>query len=281
MLVVCAVVLSLLLAALTISFAANAERIRSGFEGERSRRLAAEAELKVQQTQDSLETANLQKQVEALNTRVSELTRENSTLQQERTTLRADVERANAEKESVRARIDQLAATNETQAAVIKSYRDEVQGLRDAFAAGAKREVDLVDRINDLESAREVLEQTARALQEQLTEARTQLQTAQQGVSATTARAGSPIENLGPLVRARVTSTFRDDAGRDMVIISEGSNRGVRENTFMNVVRGGTQYVAKLVVTRVEPGQSVCRVDLLAPGMTSIAVGDDVLSRLQ
>lgn len=277
-LIVFCAILSLILAALTMAFATNASAIRKSVGDEQARRIAAEtavASNAQQWAQEKLGWADVRSGLEQ-----SEAAARNdvSKLQAERTDLRARLEASQADAAAIRNQIAQLGATTDTQAALIKAYRDEVTGLREAMLTGSKKEIELVDRINDLESAREVLEQSARALKEQLEELKLVNQGLQQngGMAASSIATSAPRELPGPLVRARIVETFRSPAGEEMVVLDEGSNRGIKENIAMNVTRGD-QFVAGIVITTVEPGRSVGRVTL---GKMAVSRDDVVLSRL-
>lgn len=282
-LVVFCAILSLLLAALTMAYASNASAIRASVQNEQAARVAAQTEAASQIAQSSQLQLAIADRLKGMEDELAAEKRNVSGLQAERTSLRADLERATAEASAIRNQISQLGATTDTQAALIKNYRDEVTSLREALLGAQKKEIELVDRINDLESAREVLEQNARALKEQLEEAKLTLQAAQQGGSAANSAAAAKIarELPGPLVRARVADVFRSPAGDDMIVINEGANRGIKENALMNVVRNGDQFVASVVITAVEPSRAVGRVNLYAQKGQSIAKDDMVLSRLE
>lgn len=277
-LIVFCAILSLILAALTMAFATNASAIRRSVGDEQARRIAAEtavASNAQQWAQEKLAEADRRKTAETAQATAEARV---ATVEAERTDIRSQLEAARANAAAIQSQIAQLGATTDTQAALIKAYRDEVTALRAAMFTSGKKEIELVDRINDLESAREVLEQSARALKEQLEELKLVNQSLQQngGVASTTAATNIPRELPGPLVRARVVETFRSPAGEDMVVIDEGSNRGLKENIAMNVTRGD-QYVAGIVITAVEPGRSIGKVTL---GKMSVTRDDVVLSRL-
>src|SRR5262249_53271655 len=157
-------------------------------------------------------------------------------------------------------------AANQVQSELIKNMTGEVSKLRDDNVKAAKREIELVDRINDLTSQREVLEQNARALKEQLEETKLALQSAQQGGSAGAAGRAEPRELAGPLVRAKVVEVVPSATG-GLVVISEGSNRGLKENTLMNVTRGSDQYIGSIILTRVEPTSAVGEIRLTKDGV--------------
>lgn len=281
-LVVFCAVLSLLLAALSMSYATNADRLKASIESERVLRLSSESTYKDQITSAASERVTLEQKLQAAQNDKASLQQQLSTLHAERTDLRSQVERAKADADAIRNQISQLGATADTQAALIKNYRDENSKLRDDLVKASKREIDLVDRVNELTGQREVLEQNARALKEQLEEAKLSLQAAQQG-GAGGALTGAtavtePREFVGPLVRATVTEVTPSPTG-DLVVINEGSNRGLKENTLMHVIRGN-DFVASIALVRVEPNSAVGRITLTRKGM-QVLKDDVVLSRIE
>lgn len=276
-LVVFCAILSLLLAALTMAFAANANAIKESFNGERAGRIAAESAAKNEVAQFAQERVTAEERFRTLQTELAERSRNVSELQRERTELIAQREALASEVASIRNQIAQLGATTQTQASVITNYHQEVTSLRNEMLAASKREIDLVDRINDLESAREVLEQNSRALKEQLEEAKLAMQNAGRGGSS--GSADEPRELAGPLVRARVLDVMKSPSGDDLVVISEGANRGLKPNALLHIVRGGDTFIGSVVITSVEPGQAVGRLNLYGKP-TSVQTGDTVLSRL-
>jgi hypothetical protein len=280
-LIVFCAVLSLLLAALTMSYAANASILRANVNYEKNAAATAMAEAHLMQTQSGKLQGDLELQTRSLQDMIASQVKEISTLESERTDLRSRVQQAQADADRGQSQIAQSMAAAQTQTALIKNYRDEVTTLRDQMLAREKREIELLDKISDLSSSREVLEQSARALKEQLEEIKLQNQSLQQaaagGGAVTNMAATMPREMAGPLVRARVTKVFKNPAGEDMVVINEGSNRGIKENVLMNVSRNDG-FVASIVITTVEPTQSVGRVSNVR---TSPVQQDDVvLSRL-
>jgi predicted nucleic acid-binding Zn-ribbon protein len=277
-LVVFCAVMSLLLAALSMAYATNADRIKASLEHERTYRLSTEAEMRDQVTGAATEKAKLQQQLQASETEKAAINQELSNLRSQRTDLLSQVERAKADADAIRNQVAQLGATADTQAALIKNYRDEVTRLRDDLVKASKREIELVDRVNELTGQREVLEQNARALKEQLEEAKLSIQSSQQGGPAAMTAVTEPREFTGPLVRATVTEVTAGPTG-DLVVINEGSNRGLKDNTLMHVIRGN-DFVASIVLIRVEPNSAVGRITLTRKGM-QVLKDDVVLSRIQ
>ena len=282
-LIVFCAVLSLLLAALTMAYAANANILKASIRTEQTLKQAAMADASQQVSQAGLLNADQGKTIVSLNDMIASKEKDIANLTGERTQLRTEVQRSQADADRATSQIQQLNATGQTQAALIKSYRDEVTALREGGLATERRSIELQDKINDLSSQREVLEQNARALKEQLEELKLANSTLAQnaasgGVTNLASKSGStPRELPGPIVRARVSEIFRSPAGDDMVVISEGSNRGLKENIQMNISRGDA-FIASIVLTRVDPTKAVGRVTF-KPG--SISVDDTVLSRLE
>ncbi|MBX3387354.1 MAG: hypothetical protein KF768_12355 [Phycisphaeraceae bacterium] len=277
-LVVFCAILSLLLAALTMAYAANADALRKAYKNEQSARIAAEVSSKMEVTQAAERHAKDQSGLVSLQNELSNKEQALSNLRAENSRLNAENEQLKGQIAAGQSQFQQITALGETQAALIRQYSEEIRTLRDDLVSGAQREIELVDRINELESIREVLEQNQRALREQLEESRLALLQAQQGGLANGLGTAAIVrENVGPLIRARVVETFSSPTG-DMVVISEGANRGVRENTRMHIVRG-SQFIGSIVITAVEPTKSAGRIELLNDS-ARVQRDDTVLSRL-
>lgn len=282
-LIVFCAVLSLLLSALTIAYVGNNTALVQSVKNLQARASAAEATAASEIAQYATEKTVQAERLTAIQNELATRIKSINELESERVTLRAEKQQASADAASIRNQISQLGATADTQAAMIKAYRDEVTTLREALLSAQKREIELVDRVNELDSAREVLEQNARALKEQLEESKLKLAQAQQnaaggGLTARTAE-NAPREITGTVVRARVDEIFRSPTGDTMVVISEGSNRGIKENALMHIIRGTDEFVGSVVITVVEPGRSVGKLNSYGRGNT-VQVNDTVLSRL-
>lgn len=277
-LIVFCAVLCLLLSALTVSYASNADRVAKALRDEEAGRLAAEAAAATELAKLGQERAEATHKIENLNAALSARDQQINELQRERAMLVAAKEEAVAAAAAIRNRIDQLVATVDNQATIIKGYRDEVAALRNEQLQASRREIELVDRINDLQSQTEVLEQTARALREQLAEAQMAVQMAAAGGTSGTGRTG-PFESTGPLIRGRISEVLNSPSGHQLAMIDVGSQSGVQENMLMNITRGG-QFIGTMVITRVDPRQAIGRIELVS-GNQKVSENDVVLSRLQ
>ena len=277
-LVVFGVVLALLLSALVISYASSADNIASSFKAERDAKLAITSELGSVQAELAERRSALAIAKEGSDNAKADLIKEINSLQTERATLLGRVKEAELAAESIKNQISGLGETAKTNATLIKSLTDETSGLRKAQLDATKRETELVDRLNDLESQRQVLQQTTRALQEQLGEAKLSLETAKSGTTASAGSTLASIESIGPRLVGRVTKLEKLPSGEDLIEINIGSAAGVRENQKLNIVRNG-QFLGSLIVTKMDLQKAVGRIDRLGL-KTEINVDDMVLSRL-
>jgi hypothetical protein len=274
-LVFAAAVLSLVLAALTISYSVNADRIVKSLQGERNLRIAADAKANASEFQLSEETGRLQRSIDDKDKTLTNLQSQIAQLQTERARLDNDLKTAQVSQSSFENKIAQLGETTKTQQDLITSYRNEVTKLREEELGFRKREIELVDRINDLESNRETLQQATRALQEQLAEARLAINAGKEGNGG---QIGQPGILPGPVVRGRVVKTMKDEASGDTLAqIDLGSNDQMRDNLKLFIARGDT-YLGDLVLIKTDLRWSVGRVRL---PQGEIRDGDTVVSRLR
>lgn len=253
-LVVFAVVLSILLSALTVAFSANAERIKGQYQAIEAGRNAALADKRASDAQHSEERARLQEEIDSVNQQLNEVISEKASLQQESARLLAQAKQAELQLQSVQARIDQLAATGSTQALLISSYRDELSKLRQDELHSKQREIQLADQINDLSGQLEVSIDAGRALQEQLAELQQQSGTARVAGGRALPAPGAPI-------RARITKTQTAPNGDLLVEIDAGSNDRLSKNMELTIVQDD-RFAGVLTLTSVDLNQAVGRVSL-------------------
>lgn len=271
-------ILSVLLASLTIAYSANADTLRDAVANEIRLRKVAEGELAAERTLVQDEKRTLVSAKEAADRKVADLERQITDLEQERSRLQSETVRARFDDQAEKNRLDNLTATASANAEMIKALNDELAALRQSQVQSARRETELIDRLNDLESQRQVLQQSTRALQEQLAEARLQLEQARTGGPGT-GTANQPFVATGPLVQARVQEVRATPAGEELAVISEGASAGLRPNQKLSIIRGG-QFIASLVIVSVDVQQAVGRVDKLGRTVT-VQADDLVLSRLE
>lgn len=277
-LVVLGALLSVLLAALTIAFSANADAVRAALVSEQNARAAAVQSANDANSLAGQQIASLQKGKETAESKAADFERQIKDLQNERATLLAEVETARFGDQSLKNQIDSLTAQAQANAAIIKALNDEAGKLRGEQVASARRETELVDRLNDLESQRQVLEQNTRSLQEQLAEARLTAEQARTGSAATGPGGLTAFASTGPLVQARVVSLVTSPNGEELAELDQGSSAGLKAGQRLSVVRDG-RFVASITLTTLNLQRSVGRVDRLGRPV-EVRGGDLVLSRL-
>lgn len=253
-LVVFAVVLSILLSALTVAFSANAERIKGQYQSIEADRNSVLTDKRASDAQHSDERARLQGEIDSVNQQLNAVISEKASVQQESSRLLAQAKQAELQLQSVQARIDRLAATGSTQAILISSYRDELSSLRQGELHSKQREIQLADQINDLSGQLEVSIEASRALQEQLAELQQQSGTAQ-----ASSRRGLPA--AGALIRARITKTQLAPNGDLLAEIDAGTNDRLSNNMELTIVQDN-RFAGVLTLTSVDLNQAVGRVSL-------------------
>ncbi|MEO0511754.1 MAG: hypothetical protein AAF108_02510 [Planctomycetota bacterium] len=270
---VMATVLALVVATLASFQSLNAGKIRGEFENIQTRQRANEASLQSQATEESEQITSLRVERQALTDEITQLRTDLTELENEKIQAEARERKAVADAVQVTRQIGQLAQTVETQQALIASYREEVQDLRAGELAFRKREIDLVDRLNDLESQNGVLDQTVRALQVELADLQGRIAQGNGGTGdeGIVEIFGDPI--TGEVVRVR------DDAGRQIAQIDLGSRDRMRNRARLYILRG-KDFLAQLILEDVDLDSAVGVVDTLGEAI-SIRPGDTVVTSLE
>lgn len=260
--IVGAAVLSVLLAALVMAYSVNVKEIRDEHANMLAARQAAETSLANQTTQFGSERTKLLETINSLQTEAVALRQASAQLQAENSAARTDKFRADANVESITQKIAQLAETNKTLTSLIEKYRDEVTTLREAELKYRKREIELVDRNNDLESQKEVLDGQARALSEQVVELRAQIESANSGVSPTDIASQTP--QALKAFRGRITEVKRDPkTGETLAEINLGTNDGVKDKMELWLARDNSALLGRLTVIKADLRTAVGRFDSL------------------
>lgn len=278
-LVVFAAILAVLLGALTMAYSVNASRVTDQYRWAMDEAAGAKAARNTESTLWKEETSQLNLQKESLKNQTTELENTIRSLQQEKGQLAATIRSVEADRDAIRAMIDQIAATGQTQAALIKSYRDEVTKLRENELAYRRKEIELVDRLNDVESQLEVSQAGTRALQEQLVELRRNVE-AMGGVRPGDTATGSPSDPYRPAftVNGKVLSTGKDVNGSSTATINLGSNNQVKVPMKLSIVRGD-KFIANLVIFQTDLQQSIGTIDYLnQKEVVAVQPGDEVRS---
>jgi hypothetical protein len=272
-LVVFAAILCVLLAALTMAYSVNAERIVADYRAQVNARLAADEGAKAQIAAAKAEGDAKQAMIAELQGKLTSISNQVQALESELAQKRLEVNQARLAGDDKNAQLTQLATSNQTQAKLIDSYRGEVTKLRDSELAFRKRETELGDRINDLESSSEVKDGSIRALQEQLAE----LQRAVNSGGTAVSGGATPSGPYTPSIRISGKVLQVQNAGpngKPYATINVGANNQVKENMKLAISRNG-QFLANLVVTKADLQWAVGEINTLGQKV-DVREGDTV-----
>jgi small-conductance mechanosensitive channel len=278
--VLIASVLSIMMAALAISYSVNADRITADYNDSQAAAVAAINDQAAQKAAHGQERAALQEDKNKLQDELASRDADTRRLEASNSELRIALRQAEAARESISSKIAQLGVTTETQAKIIDEYKTELSRLREAELSWRNDKIDLEKSLSDLESQVIVYEQVKRALQEQIEELRLAMNNLQNGGSSASASVQTPTEISGPLIRGSIDEVLVDqDSGDTLVKINLGSNDRIRENTRLYIHRDNTIYLGELVIFSVDLNHAVGRVAYVAKDQ-SIRAGDQVMSKI-
>jgi predicted nucleic acid-binding Zn-ribbon protein len=269
-LVVLAAVLSVLLSGLAIAYTSNADRIVSQLKSAEAAAAAARAAKNEALTVAQRDLESVRGEKSDLEDDLQQLRQENSQLRGENDTLRADKLRCEQTAAAYEARIDQFVAIVEAQQRLSDARAEELQALRERVLDYTRREIELTDRINDLDGELEVSRETNRSLQEQVV----MLRQDASGVAEDTTGVATLRAPRG--FRGRVTGVQTEGDGGVLVQINAGLNDQLRQRMKLNVVRDGG-FVGSVVLEVVDLNESVGRLELLRDGAGAVQSGDLVL----
>lgn len=266
-----AAVLSILLAALVMTYSVNVKALRDDHSNQVAARLEAQAtkDAQIAMAADERNRWALDKQAAAaerqsLLDQVAQLQRDNSQLRTEKT-------QAEAARDTVTNKISELGATTKTLTAMVESMREEQKTLRENEMRTRVKEIQLLDKNNDLVAQLDVLTQQSRALQEQVVEQKRQMEMIRAG-GESAGDVDRPIALRS--FKGRVTEVRRDpNTGELHAQINLGSNDGVRDRMELSLARG-SQFLGKLIVLKTDLQWAVGRVDTL--GVTDPQTGKSV-----
>jgi DNA repair exonuclease SbcCD ATPase subunit len=262
---------------MAVVYAVNVDRVRSAYVSLQAKEAATNAiysntasAAATAQTKSAAQLAEVQN---ALNDAVAA----NRSLQQEQANLLTAKNKAEAALSSIESKIAELGETVRTQAALITSYRDENSSLRNNELTYRQRALEMDERLSDLESQREVLDQRYKATLEQIADLQKQLSS---GGTATASAGGAsqPFVYSGPRIQGSIEEVQQDAAtGRQLVRLNVGTNDRVAKSMKFLVVRDN-QFLCNVVVTQPDLRWSIGVIDTLNKNV-DVRPGDQVLSR--
>lgn len=273
-----AAVLSIMMAALAISFSVNADRILADYDNALAKTQAAESSLAAHSAGWDQAKSTLNEDLNSMADELASRDADTRRLEAANSELRIGLRQAESERVSITSKIAQLGVTTETQANIIAEYKDELSRLRLAELNYRDEKIDLEKQLGDLESQVIVFTQNNRMLNEQLTEMRRLVDNP--GASTTVAFDNTSTEIAGAPISGRIDEVRSDpNTGDRLVKINLGTNDRVSNNSRMYVHRNGSTYLGELVVFKVDMNHAVARIAYTVPGQ-SIREGDQVLSKL-
>ncbi len=274
-----AAVLSILMAALSISYTVNTDRVVADYRNAMARADLAVNDMNSLRSSSSQLVAAKEEELSAARNELASRDADIRRLEAANSELRIGLRSAESARESITAKIAELGVAVETQARIIDEYKNELSRLRRAELDYRDERLDLEKQLSDLESQVIVYEQVKRALEEQLTEVRATLANTTTGGATTTAARIGPTDVPGPQIRGSIDQVTNDPStGQLLVKINLGTNDRVRENSRLYVHRGQT-YLGELVVFQVDLNHAIARMAYTVPGQ-AIRANDSVLSRL-
>jgi len=279
-LVVVAAILSVLLSGLVVAYSFNYRTVKDDYQslvGLNSSLNATIAEHSAVLNRQQLAAERSQN---ALQSEISSLRSQLDTVQGTIADLRRENERLRVAEGASSARIDEFTALLGTYADLDEKRSDELDRLRERQLASAQREIEYLDRINDLSGQLENATETNRSLQIQLAQLREQLETAQFGTVGTVATAGTRegARRAPASFRGRVLNVRTDASGITYASINAGTSDQLSERMRFNIVRDG-QFIATVQLQRVDINEAMGIVDTLGREV-QIREGDIVLPTL-
>lgn len=279
-LVVVAAILSVLLSGLVVAYSFNHRAVKDDYQqlvGLNNSLNATIAEHSAVLNRQQLAAERSQN---ALQSEISSLRSQLDTVQGTIADLRRENERLRVAEGASSARIDEFTALLGTYAELDERRSDELDRLRERQLAAAQREIEYLDRINDLSGQLENATETNRSLQIQLAQLREQLETAQFGTAGTMATSGTRegVRRAPADFRGRVLSVRTDASGITYAAINAGTSDQLAERMRFNIVRDG-QFIATVQLQRVDINEAMGIVDTLGRDV-QIREGDIVLPTL-
>ncbi len=274
-----AAVLSIMMAALAISYSVNADRVVDDYRDAVARADAAKSGLAAAEAANAQQTSALKENISMLEDELASRDADTRRLEASNSELRIALRQAEAGRESISSKIAQLGVAVETQAKIIDEYKDRITNLTEEVLSFRDERIDLERALSDLESQVIVYEQVKRALQEQLEELRT-IANAQQPGGSQVAGFQAPVEVAGPPIRGSIDQVSTDPAsGERLVQINLGTNDRIRKNSRLYIHRSNSIYLGDIIVVSVDTNHAVGRISYSVPGQT-IRTGDQVISKL-
>jgi peptidoglycan hydrolase CwlO-like protein len=276
-LVVVAAILSVLLSGLVVAYSFNYRTVKDDYQKLVGLNNSLNSTIAEHSAVLNRQQAAADRAQAALQSEISSLRSQLDTVQGTIADLRRENERLRVAEGASNARIDEFNAVLSTYAELDRKRSDELDQLRERQLTLAQREIEYLDRINDLTGQLENATETNRSLQIQLAQLREQLESAQSTMSGSVANASSRdvVRRAPANFRGRVISAQTDSTGVIYATINAGSSDMLTERMRFNIVRDG-QFLATVLLHRVDLNESLGVVDTHGRNV-QIREGDIVL----
>lgn len=183
---------------------------------------------------------------------------------------------------SIEAKLAVLASSVQASQKLTDNLVGELRTIRNDAAADAKRVIDLDERLRDVDAQLEVAVSARRALQEELSQLRTELTTAVRDVSSYKQKFGTLITEIPPPPLSDLDATVvtvRRGQDQTLAVINAGSRDGIEKGWVMNVARGGS-FIATLRIIEVDINRSTGILELQdIQNRGEVQPGDRVMTR--
>lgn len=276
-LVVVAAILSVLLSGLVVAYSFNYRTVKDDYQRLAGLNTSLNSTIAEHSAVLNRQQAAADRAQAALQAEISSLRSQLDTVQGSIADLRRENERLRVAEGASNARIDEFTAVLSTYADLDQKRSNELDTLRDRQLASSQREIEYLDRINDLSGQLENATETNRSLQIQLAQLREQLETAQfSGGAAIASASNQDVVRRAPAnFRGRILSTRTDSTGITYATINAGTSDQLTERMRFNIVRDG-QFLATVLLHRVDMNESLGIVDTHGRSV-QIREGDIVL----
>jgi septal ring factor EnvC (AmiA/AmiB activator) len=281
-LVVLVTLLSIVLVAIVVPFAANTQDLRAKLTEVRAERDTAQ--VKASNATDELAAIREQKntRIAELEDRVAELENTVSEKNSEITNLDQDIQDARTRNQQLAGSLDVLSAQVSQIAAVNETKTQQLSDARDKLIDLQKKNIEATNRIAKLESSLDSQVRQVRSYKEQYQQARDRvatLETRWQEVPSPVKQSitgegedQQPVTPVPEPIAGQVTGVNQPSEEVTLVQINVGENDRVQKNMKFMVHRGD-QYIGTLVIDRVDADQAVGRMTLQ---QTNVQAGDRI-----
>lgn len=278
--------LSVLLVPLVVAYAHNEANFKDKYVQADQKAAVSARRLDEEQRSSSAALARKDLDLQAANYDNNSLSKDLEQSQADVHKLESQLVRNEKLQVNIEAKLAVLASSVQASQKLTDNLVGELRTVRSDAAADAKRVIDLDERLRDLDAQNAVNIAARRALQEELSQLRSELATAVRDVSSYEQKYGTlitagkrpppPLSDLDATV-----VNVRRGQDQTLAVINAGSRDGIEKGWVMNVARGGS-FIATLRIIEVDINRSTGVLELQdIPNRGEVQPGDRVLARSQ